>query len=98
LREALQTVPEQIASPRPWRQGKAESEPLTLDQAHAAKVRIIVWYKACRYQTKPDVAELVAHHGTKTTVIDWEARLVCSQCGARHQADFVISGAVRSAF
>ncbi len=76
--------------PRGWQYD--ESRPLTLGQAQSAKVTIIVWCKRCRYQTEPDIAELVARHGRETTVIGWAARLVCSQCGARHQADFVISG------
>jgi hypothetical protein len=71
-----------------------ESTPLTLGQALAAKVRLIVWCKACGRRAEPDVAEQVAHHGSTMTVIDWAARLRCSACGG-HDADFVISGARR---
>jgi hypothetical protein len=71
-----------------------ESSPLTLGQAIAARDRLIVWCTACQYRVEPDITELVARHGAETTVIDWNARLVCSQCGER-RADFVVTGAAR---
>jgi hypothetical protein len=67
---------------------------MTLGNALAAKVRLIVWCKACGHQAEPDVAEQVAQHGAGMTVLDWEARLVCARCGAR-EADCVVSGARR---
>jgi hypothetical protein len=67
---------------------------MTLGGALAAKVRLIVWCKACGHQAEPDVAEQVAHHGPVMTVVDWAARLVCTRCGER-SADFVVSGARR---
>ncbi len=72
---------------------EGEAAPMTLGQALAAKVRLIVWCKACGHRADPDVAEQVAHHGTGMTVIDWAARLRCEDCGER-SADFVISGAL----
>jgi hypothetical protein len=73
---------------------ESESGPMTHGNALAAKVRLIVWCKACGHRAEPDVAEQVAHHGEGMTVIDWEAWLVCTRCGAR-DADSVVSGARR---
>ncbi len=69
-----------------------DTAPLTLGQALAARVRLIVWCKACGHRAEPDVAEQVAHHGAGMTVIDWAARLRCQDCGER-SVDFVVSGA-----
>src|SRR6266481_4131197 len=54
-----------------------DTAPLTLGQALAAQVRLIVWCKACGHRAEPDVPEQVAHHGAGMTVIDWAARLRC---------------------
>jgi hypothetical protein len=67
---------------------------MTLGGARAAKVRLIVWCKACGHRAEPDIAEQVAQHGAGMTVLDWAARLVCTRCGER-SADFVVSGALR---
>jgi len=48
--------------------GKGESAPMTLGQALAAKVRLIVWCKSCGHQAEPDVATQVAHHGATMPV------------------------------
>ena len=64
---------------------------LTLGQAVNAKVRLIVWCKACQHRFEPDTVALAAEHGAATTVIVWARRLRCTQCGAR-DADFVVSG------
>jgi hypothetical protein len=71
-----------------------ETAPLTLGRAAAGHVRLIVWCKRCRHQIEPDPAELAARHGEALTVIEWAARLRCSQCGER-DADFVVTGARR---
>jgi len=71
-----------------------ESRPMTLGGALAARVRLIVWCKACRHQAEPDVADQVARSGADTTVIDWASRLRCSACDSR-EVDFVVSGATR---
>jgi hypothetical protein len=65
---------------------------VALDQALAAKVRLVVWCNACGHQTEPDIAEQVARYGADASVPDWAARLRCSACGER-EADFVVSGA-----
>jgi hypothetical protein len=44
---------------------------MTLGQALAAKVRLVVWCKSCGHQAEPDVAIQVAHHGATMPVPDW---------------------------
>jgi hypothetical protein len=68
--------------------------PMTLGNAAAARVRLIVWCKDCRHQIEPDPAEMAQRYGAETTVLDWSARLVCSKCGSR-QIDMVVTGARR---
>ena len=58
--------------------------PMTLGNAATNRVRLIVWCKACGHQTEPDVAALAARYGADLPVLDWERRLVCSQCGGRN--------------
>jgi len=67
---------------------------MTLGQALAAKVRLIVRCKACGHRAEPAVVDQVARYGGDTTVIDWARRLRCSACGER-EVDFVVSGAAR---
>jgi hypothetical protein len=67
---------------------------MTLGNAAAARVRLIVWCKACSHQVEPDPAELARQHGADTSVRDWRGRLVCSKCGNR-QADMVVTGTER---
>ena len=72
---------------------KAEpGPPMTLGNAAAARVRLIVWCKDCRHQIEPDPAEMAQRYGAETPVPDWRERLICSQCGSR-QIDMVVSGA-----
>jgi hypothetical protein len=66
--------------------------PATLGSTAKAYVRLIVWCKACRHQTEPDVAALAEKYGAETTVPDLVGRLVCSECGAR-EVKFVLTGA-----
>jgi Zn finger protein HypA/HybF involved in hydrogenase expression len=68
--------------------------PMTLGNAAAARVRLIVWCKDCRHQVEPDPTEMAQRYGAATTVLDWSARLVCSRCGSR-QVDIVVSGTKR---
>jgi hypothetical protein len=68
--------------------------PMALGNAAAAKVRLIIWCKACQHQVEPDPAEMAARYGADTSVLDWRERLVCSRCGGR-QADMVVSGTKR---
>jgi hypothetical protein len=40
--------------------------PMTLGNAAAARVRLIVWYKECQHQVEPDPAEMAARYGANT--------------------------------
>lgn len=40
--------------------------PMTLGNAAAARVRLIVWCKDCRHQIEPDPAERAARYGAET--------------------------------
>jgi hypothetical protein len=64
---------------------------MTLGNAAAAQVRLIVWCKECQHQVEPDPAETAERYGAETTVPDWAARLVCGQCGGR-RINMVVSG------
>ena len=65
--------------------------PMTLGNAAAARVRLIVWCKDCRHQVEPDPAAMAERYGTATTVPEWRERLRCSQCGGRN-IDMVVTG------
>jgi len=67
---------------------------MTLGNAAAARVRLIVWCKTCGHQVEPDSAEIADRYGAETSVLDWRERLVCSECGSR-QADMVVTGTER---
>jgi hypothetical protein len=74
------------------RQSDDEAVPMTLGQALDAKVRLVVWCKACGYRVEPAVAEQIARYGSDALVPDWAGRLCCSACDGR-EVDFVVSGA-----
>jgi hypothetical protein len=57
---------------------------MTLGNAAAARVRLIVWCKDCRHRVQPDPAEMAARYSVETPVLDWRERLVYSQCRNRH--------------
>ena len=67
---------------------------MTLGNAAAARVRLIVWCKTCGHQVEPDSAEIADRYGAEKSVLDWRERLVCSECGSR-QADMVVTGTER---
>ena len=60
---------------------------MTLGNAAAARVRLIVWCKDCRHQIEPDAAEMAQRYGAETPVFDWSARLVCSRCPLRQPSN-----------
>jgi Zn finger protein HypA/HybF involved in hydrogenase expression len=64
---------------------------MTLGNAAAARVRLIVWCKTCQHRAEPDPAEQAERHGAETPVLEWRERLVCSACGSR-DVDMVVSG------
>jgi hypothetical protein len=43
---------------------------MTLDDAAAARVRLIVWCKVCSHQVEPDPAEIAARYRADTPVLD----------------------------
>jgi hypothetical protein len=63
---------------------------LTLGQAVPARVRLIVWCRACQHRFERDTATVAEEHGAATTVLVWTRRLRCRECGAR-DAEFVVS-------
>jgi hypothetical protein len=67
---------------------------MTLGNAAAARVRLIVWCKACGHQAEPDPDEIAYRYGAETAVLDWRARLVCSACSSR-DVDMVVTGTDR---
>jgi hypothetical protein len=71
-----------------------QHSPMTLGQAAAAQVRLIVWCKGCNHQAEPDVSDQVARYGAALAVPEWAARLRSSVCGGS-EIDFVVSGAAR---
>jgi hypothetical protein len=63
--------------------------PMTLGNAAAAKVRLIVWCRDCGRQVEPDPGKMAERYGAEMTVPDWGDRLVCSGC---RQVEFVVTG------
>jgi hypothetical protein len=68
--------------------------PMTLGNAAAVRVRLIVWCKTCGHRAEPDPAEIAHRYGAETVVLDWRDRLVCSHCGSRN-VDMVVTGTER---
>jgi hypothetical protein len=68
--------------------------PMTLGNTAAARVRLIVWCKACGHRAEPEPAEIARRHGGETSVPEWCERLVCSRCGIR-DVDMVVTGTER---
>jgi len=58
--------------------GEPQPMTMTLGQALAAPVRLIVWYKSCWHRAEPDVPDQAGRYGERTTVISWASRLTCS--------------------
>ncbi len=67
---------------------------MTLSNAAAAQVRLIVWCLDCRHYVEADPADMAERYGAETSVPDWHARLVCGECGGR-RVDMVASGTLR---
>jgi hypothetical protein len=63
---------------------------MTLGNAAAARVRLIVRCKACGHRVEPEPAEMAERYGAGTSVLDWRDRLVCfsvQQPQRRHGSD-----------
>jgi Zn finger protein HypA/HybF involved in hydrogenase expression len=73
---------------------KYSEKTMTLGNAAAARVRLVVWCLDCRRQVEPNPAEMADRYGAETTVPDWHARLACSECGSG-RVDMVVSGTER---
>jgi len=58
---------------------------MTLGNAAAARVRLIVWCKECQHQVEADPAKTAARYGAETPVLDWRERLVCPRCGTMRE-------------
>lgn len=71
--------------------GRYTGPPMTLGNAAAAHVRLIVWCLDCRHRVEADPAEMAERYGAEMTVPDWRARLVCGECGS-HRVDMVVTG------
>jgi len=67
---------------------------MTLGNAAGARVRLIVWCKACGHRAEPDAAGMAERYGAETVILDWRDRLVCSQCRSRN-IDMVVTGTDR---
>jgi len=67
---------------------------MTLESVAAAKLRLMVWCKACGHQSEPDAAEQARWYRPEMPVPEWRRRLVCSQCGSR-SVDMVVTGTKR---
>jgi hypothetical protein len=86
-------IPEKIGSA--FAMKTPSGPPMTLGNAAAACVRLIVWCKACGHQVEPEPAEMADRYGAETTVPKWRERLaVCSACGSRN-VDMVVTGTER---
>ena len=84
--------PSRDDAPSPERRKKSRpGPPRTLDKVTAARVRLIVWCKACGHRAEPDPAEIAQRYGVQTTVPGW---LVCSGYGSR-DVDMVVTGTER---
>jgi Zn finger protein HypA/HybF involved in hydrogenase expression len=67
---------------------------MTLGNAAASHVRLIVWCKDCGHQVEPDPTEQARRCGEDIPVPEWRERLVCSKCGSR-SVDMVVTGTER---
>ena len=56
---------------------------MTLGNAAAARVRLIVWCLDCRRQVEPDPTEMAQRYGAEKTALAWKDRLTCLHRGSR---------------
>jgi hypothetical protein len=68
--------------------------PMTLGNAAAARVRLIVWCKDCSHQVESDPGEMAQRYSAAMTVLDWRERLICSQCGSRQIETLLLDAGV----
>jgi hypothetical protein len=65
--------------------------PMTLGNAAAAHVRLLIWCDECQHRAEIDPAELARKLGPDFPVPNIPKRLRCSACDAR-AVSFVVSG------
>jgi hypothetical protein len=51
---------------------------MTLGNAAAARVRLIVWCRNCGREVAPDPDQMAKQCGAEMSVLDWRERLLCS--------------------
>jgi hypothetical protein len=68
--------------------------PMTLGNAAAAHVRLLIWCDECQHRAEIDPVELARTLGLDFPVPDLQKRLRCSACDAR-VVSFVVSGTTR---
>jgi hypothetical protein len=66
-------------------------EPMTLGNAAAARVRLIVWCNECGHRGEIDPADLAGRLGEAFPVPQIPSRLRCGACEGR-RVSFVVSG------
>jgi hypothetical protein len=59
------------------------NSPMTLGNAAAARVRLIVWCRACQHQVEPAPAEMGARYGADTSVLEWRSGSCARSAAAR---------------
>ena len=73
--------PSRDDAPSPERRKKSPpGPPMTLGNAAAARVRLIVWCKACGHRAEPGAAGMAERYGAETTIPEWRARTVFLHC------------------
>ena len=55
---------------------------MTLGNAAASRVRLIVWGLDCPHQIEPEPAEMAERYGADTTVLAWHERLAAPNAAA----------------
>jgi hypothetical protein len=73
---------------------------MTLGNAAAAKVRLMVWCKGCQHQVEPDPAEMAQRYVAETPVLDRRERLAAPNAAAvnrygRNSDGAAVAGVIR---
>ncbi len=68
--------------------------PMTLGNASAARVRLIVWCLDCWHEVEPELRRDGEAVRCQMSIPDWHSRLVCSHCGSL-RVDMVVTGTER---
>ena len=60
-----------------------ETGPATLNSTAKMDLLLHTWCIRCQHQVDVDPGEQAARYGADLPVLEWGARLICSQCGSR---------------